>query len=209
MVEGWVDRFRVQLDRYYDFERPQRRHRRRQPRVDGGHGGPGVPARRRQALQREPHARPRGRLGAPGRRRHLLHRVQLPAAAVVRLRPAVPAIRVHAADGRLRPVGQHRRGRGPHPAHGRRGGPRPHDAAHDQVGRHQVRQDRVRHGVARSRAHQPVRVLPVLAQRRRSRCGAVPAHVQLPLAGGDRRAAGHRSPSVRRPERPSVRSPAR
>ena len=33
---------------------------------------------------------------------------------------ALPALRLHAADRRFRPVGQHHRGRRPHPAHGRR-----------------------------------------------------------------------------------------
>ena len=43
------------------------------------------------------------------RRRHLVHRVQLPAAAGVRLSAAVRSLRLHAADGRQRSVGQHHR----------------------------------------------------------------------------------------------------
>ena len=45
----------------------------------------------------------------------VVHRVQLPAPAVLRLPRAVPPARLPAADGRRRPVGQHRRGHGPHP----------------------------------------------------------------------------------------------
>ena len=45
---------------------------------------------------------------------------------------------------------------------------------HDDVGGHQVRQDRSGHGVARSRAHAAFRLLPVLAQHRRSRRDQVP-----------------------------------
>ena len=75
---------------------------------------------------------------------HLLHRVQLPAAAGPGLPRAVPAARLHAADRRQRPVGQpHRRPR-PDPPRRARAGPRVRHAAGDQGRRHQVRQDRGR-----------------------------------------------------------------
>ena len=105
--------------------------------------------------------------------------------------------------GRFRPVGQHRRGGGPHPAHGRGQRARAHDTPHDEVGRHQVRQDRVRHRLARSRPDQPLRVLPVLAELRRPGCRVPPAHVQLPEPGGDRRAAGGRGRATAGPRGPA------
>ena len=56
--------------------------------------------------------------------RHQLHRVQLPAAPVARLLRAAPAVRLHAAVRRLRPVGQHHRRRRLHPPARRRAGAR-------------------------------------------------------------------------------------
>ena len=70
----------------------ERRGRGEQPRLDRGPVGAGVPPRRRQALQRQPDARPRGRRRAPGQGRHLLHGVQLPVAPVLRLRPAATGV---------------------------------------------------------------------------------------------------------------------
>ncbi len=113
--------------------RADRREPRRHPRATGGGprlrrpGQPGpdrqqrrlaavaqlprVPARHRQALHRQLHAG-QGVGEAPHRsgRRDFVHRVQLPDAAVVRLPDAVRPLRLHAADGRQRPVGQHHRG---------------------------------------------------------------------------------------------------
>ena len=99
----------AQLERFLDFDaaaqsgahRQQRRLARRDRR-------PVVPARRRQALHRELHAAEGiGEPAARERRGHLVHRVQLPRAAGVRLPPAVRSLRLHAADGRQRSVGQH------------------------------------------------------------------------------------------------------
>ena len=69
---------------------------------------PRLPARHRQALHRQLHARQGiGEAAHRAGRRDLVHRVQLPDAAVVRLPDAVRPLPVHAADGRQRPVGQH------------------------------------------------------------------------------------------------------
>ena len=77
--------------------------------------------------------------------------------------------RVHAADGRQRSVGQHHRGYGFDSARARRKSARSGAAARHDCVRNEVRQDRGWHYLARSRADQAVRVLSVLAQRRRSR----------------------------------------
>ena len=123
-----------------------------QPRLDRAHVGHRVPPRHRQALQREPDARPRGGGPAPGRPGHLVHGVQLRPAAVHGLPRALPALRLPAADRGLGPVRQHRgrcRPRAP-----RRGcvGARPDHAPDDQGRRHEVRQDRGWGRMARSRS---------------------------------------------------------
>ena len=123
-----------------------------QPRLDGAAVGDRLPARRRQALPGEPDAG-EGRRGRPAelRRGDLVHGVQLPDPPGHGLPGAVPALRVHAADRRLGPVGQPDRGDRPHPPRRGRVRARAGDAAGDQGGRHQVRQDRERHRVARPR----------------------------------------------------------
>ena len=68
---------------------------------------------------------------------------------------------------------------------GRRPGAGVHHPAGHQGRRHQVRQDRGRRGLARPGDDQPVRVLPVLGQRRRPGRRPLPAVLQLPLPGGD------------------------
>ena len=68
---------------------------------------------------------------------------------------------------RFRPVGQHHHRHRAHPPHRRRRGLRPHLPPHPQGRRHQVRQDREGQHLAGCRAHLPVRVLPVLAERGR------------------------------------------
>ena len=79
---------------------------------------------------------------AHGRRRHLVHRVQLHGAAGVRL----PAPQAHARlpdpDRRQRPVRQHHRRDGADPAHRRRLGGRDDRAADHHGFRAEVRQDR-------------------------------------------------------------------
>ena len=120
---------------------------------------------------------------------------------------AAPGARLHAADRRLRPVGQHRRGRRPDPPRDRAPRARAHDAAGHQGRRHEVRQDRVRHRVARPGAHLSVRLLPVLAQRRGRDHRHAAADVLVPAARRDRGAGGRRCASGRRRARPSVRWP--
>ena len=68
-----------------------------------------IPARRRQALFGQRHAGPRHHQASARGRGHLLHRVQLHAAAGQRLRGVAPAAWLQAADRRLRSVGQHHR----------------------------------------------------------------------------------------------------
>ena len=89
----------------------------------------------RQGLGERP-ARPR-------RRRHELHRVQLHAAAGVRLRPSLRQVRLRAASRRQRSVGQHHGRHRPGPAHARRAALRPHLPAADEARRHEDGQDRV------------------------------------------------------------------
>ena len=77
-------------------------------------------------------------------------------------------------------------GRRPDPPGRRRLGPRPGHPADHQAGRHQVRQDRGRRHLDQPRPDEPVRVLPVLAQRGGLR-GARPAQgVHVPVPRGDR-----------------------
>ena len=82
---------RAQLERFLDFERRLEpgadRQQRRLARADRSAD---VPARRRQALHRQLHAAEGvGQPAARERRRHLVHRVQLPVAAGLRLPEAV------------------------------------------------------------------------------------------------------------------------
>ena len=72
----------------------------------------------------------------------------------------------------------------------------------------QVRQERSRQRLARSRAHQPVPLLPVLAEHRRPRRRALPEAVHLPSARPDRgHDVGARGRS--RPARGAARAGAR
>ena len=124
-------------------------------------------ARHRPALLGQPHA-DHG-LGAPAARARAgdeLHRVQLHDLPGLRFRRAGPAHRLQPADGRLRPVGQHRHGRRSRPAHGH--APAlcaDHAAAADRLGR-QDGQDRAGRRVAQRGADVGLRLLAVLAQHR-------------------------------------------
>ena len=160
---------------------------RQQPRLDRPADRAGVPARRRQALLRERHARPRDGEAATGSGGHLLHRVQLPAAAEPGLPAPVPPRGLPAADRRLGPVGQHRGwGRADPPGRGGDGA-RAHRAADHGLRRTQVRQvHRRRQHLARPADDLAVRLVPVLRQRRGRRRRALPADVHLPVARGDR-----------------------
>ncbi len=82
---------------------------------------------------------------------------------------AVRSLRLRAADGRQRSVGQHHGRHRSDSQAARQEGARPGVAAdEDGVGR-EVRQDRSGHGLAGSGAHLAVPLLPVLAEHRRSR----------------------------------------
>ena len=167
LVAEWVARFRAQLERFYDFDSPDNA----AVMVNNYDWTQGLSTLEflrdvgkhfsvNRMLDREAVA---ARLAGNGISYtefsyQLLQSVRLP--------PAPPAVRLLAADRRLRPVGQHRRGRRPRtPCRGKPRARADHAAGH-QVGRHQVRQDRVRHGLARRRADLAVRLVPVLAQRR-------------------------------------------
>ena len=134
--------------------------------------------------------------------RPVVHRVQLHAPAGVRLRPPVPDDGRRAADGRRRPVGQHHRRPRADPADERRRGGA--DASADAEPAHGLAYqlllspsgakfgkseggDSVWLDPART---SPVRVLPVLAQRRRPRRRHVPALVHRVPARADRGARG-------------------
>ena len=187
-----------------------RRRRRQQPGLDAPDVGDRVPARRRQALLGQRHAGPRHRPAPPGRRRHLLHRIQLHAVAGQRLRRAAPPLRLPPADRRLRPVGQHhRRGPAGPPAAGRVG-PCADGAAGDRRRRHQIRQvHRRRQPMAGSRPDHPVRLVPVLFQHRRRRRDPLPAVVHLLDGRRAERAGtgyGRTPPTTRRPAAAGART---
>ena len=138
----------------------------------------GLPARRRQALQRQRHAAEGVGEGAH-RWRHLVHRIQLHVAPGVRLSALVPRARLHHSGRRKRSVGEHHGGDRPDPAREGRRGARPgRTAGHDGVGR-EVREDRGGGDLPRSGAHLAVRVLPILEKCRRPRRGAVPEAFHL------------------------------
>ena len=81
-------RIRGQLERFVEFdELADRCPGRQQPGLDRPAVGAGVPARRRQALLGQRDARAGDGEAAARRRRHVVHRVQLPAAA----EPGLPA----------------------------------------------------------------------------------------------------------------------
>ena len=109
---------------------------------------------------------------------HLVHRVQLHAAAGQRLPVAVRARRRRAADGRLGPVGQHHRRDRPHPPRRRWHRARPDLAAADEGRRREVRQDGVGQRLARPAPHQSRTssassgCRPRTARWRRSCCGS-------------------------------------
>ena len=200
-IDGYLEGIRPQLGQFLDLDRRPPAQQRRLARValDAR-----VPPRRRQAL----HGQPDGgqgvgqdplRAARPG---DLLHRVQLHAAPGLRLPPPARRPRLRPADRRERPVGQHhhgRRARSARSAATRRGA---HHAARAQARRHEVRQDRDGHGLARPAAHQPLRHVPVLRQHARRAGGRAPAVLHLPGPRRDPRPRprdGERTRSAGRP----------
>ena len=114
---------------------------------------------------------------------------------------AAPAVRMRAADRRLRSVGQHHRRGSAGAPDGGRDGARADHAAGDGFRGQEVRQvDRRWQPLARPGHDQPVRLVPVLHQHRRRRRRPVSAVVHLPVArragragAGDRGAAARAS----------------
>ena len=90
---------------------------------------------------------------------------------------------------------------------GGRPGARVHHAAGHQGRRHQVRQDRGRRGLARPGDDQPVRLLPVLGQRRRPRRRPATCATSASARGRSSRSWRRRPRSARRRGRPSGRWP--
>ena len=137
--------------------RPQRRDHARQRRMADEAELDRDAARHRPAFLGQPHAddglgaaAPRARAGDE------LHRVQLHGLPGLRLRRTVAAHRLPAADGRLRPMGQHRQRRRSRPPHGHAAIVRADDAAaDDRLGR-QDGQDRKGRGLAQRRPVQPL-----------------------------------------------------
>ena len=125
-------------------------------------------ARRRPAFLGQSHAdHGLGEAQAGPRPGAVVHRVQLHDPAGLRLRRAGAALRLQPADGRLRPVGQHRHRGGPRPAHGHAPALRPHLPAAHHLHRRQNGQDGGGRGVAQRGPAVGLRLLAVLAQRRR------------------------------------------
>ena len=150
-IERYLEGIRPQLGQFLDLDRGPPPQQRRLARLDLDAR---VPPRRRQALHRQPDG---GQGVGPGPLRaarpgHLLHRVQLHAAAGLRLPAPARRPRLQPAVRRQRPVGQHHHGHRAHPQGVRRRGLGLHHAAHREAGRHQVRQDRDGHRLARCAA---------------------------------------------------------
>ena len=172
---------------------PERRDHARQRRLADEAQLHRIPARRRPAFLRQPHAvdgigeaAPRSRPGA------VLHRIQLHDPAGLRLRRALPALWLRPADGRLRSMGQHRQRHRPRPPDGNAAALCPDDAAdHHRLGR-QDGQDRGRRDLAQPGDAEPLRLLAVLAQHRGCRCRALPQAVHDADACRDRAARSAR-----------------
>ena len=167
-----------------------------QLRLDEGHLVPRIHPRHRQVHHRQLHDGQRLGQEAFQRRgrRHVVHRIHLPAGTGLRLPAPLPDDELQGAAGRRRPVGQHhhRYGADPPQAGQRSRGVRHHLPAHHQGRRHEVRQDRERQRMARPALHLALQVLPVLAQRQRR--GRQALHPHLHAAGPrDRRGADRRT----------------
>ncbi len=153
------------------FGRAERRASGEQLRLDEGVLVPRLHPRHRQVHHRQLHdGQGFGQEALQRRgRRHVVHRVHLPARAGLRLPAPLRDDELQDPAGRRRPVGQHHHRHRAHPPQaGLRGrGLRHHLPAHHQGRRHQVRQDRERQRVARPALYVALQVLSVLAQRQR------------------------------------------
>ena len=175
-----------------DAAAPRLRHQRdagpgaEQRRLAGRPTAGGLPARRRQALQRERHAAEGVGAGA-AQHGHLLHRIQLHVAAGLRFSAPVPQGAVHHPGRRQRPVGEHHRGDRLDPPRGGGRGARPGGAARHHGDGIEVWQDRGRRDLARPRNDVPLQIPPILGQYGRPRRGGIP---QALLAQAPRRGEG-------------------
>ena len=106
------------------------------------------------------------------------------------------ARRLPPADGRLRPVGQHRERRGAHAAHRRAPGLRADHAAHHALLRREDGQDRAGRRLAQRREALGLRLLAVLAQHRTTPMSAA-------SCGSSPSSPSTRSRATRRSEAPS------
>ena len=132
--------------------RQERRHHGRQCRVADQAQLHRDAARRRPAFLGQPHAdHGFGQDAARARAGAVVHRIQLHDPAVLRFRRAGAALRLQSADGRLRPVGQHRQRRRSRPPHGHASTVRADLPAADHLVRRQDGQDRRRRGLAQRR----------------------------------------------------------
>ncbi len=188
-IEGYLEGIRPQLAQFLDLEDDRALLLNNADWLEPALH-PRVPARRGQALHRQPDGGQgvsQDPLRAPGPG-DLVHRVQLHAAPGLRLPAPSRRLRLRSPVRRQRPVGQHHHGRRLHPQGLRRRGVGVHHAAHREARRDQVRQDRVGHGLARRQADQPLRHVPVLPQhaRRAGRRAAPVPHLLGPR--GDPRA---------------------
>ena len=172
---------------------PVRRDHAQQRRLAGRARLHPAAARGRRALHHQPHADLRFGEAAAGTRAPAdLPRIQLHDPAELRFPRAQPPPRRDAADGRIGPVGQHRRRGRTGAPHRRQAGVRPdHAADRHRVGR-QDGQDGPGRRVARRQPGVAVRLLAVLAQHRGRRCRPLPAPVHRPAAGRDRAAGSAR-----------------
>ena len=161
--------------------RPERGRAGEQLRLDEGHFVSGIHPRYRQVHHRQLHDGQRfGQETVQRRgRRHVVHRVHLPAGTGLRLPAPLPDDELQGAAGRRRPVGQHHHRNGADPPQtGQRGRSiRHHLPAHHQGRRYEIRQDRERQRMARCALYLALQVLPVLAQRQRRGRQALHPHL--------------------------------
>ncbi len=139
-----------------------------------------VPARGRAAFHDQPDADLRQRQAAARPRAAAdLPRIQLHDPPGLRLPGAVAARRLPAAAGRVGPVGQYRQRHRAWPPDRRHRAVRRDDAADHHRRRRQDGQDRAGRGLAQRRPAQPLRLLAILAEHRRTpmsagSCGCSP-----------------------------------
>ena len=153
------------------LRRPERRRAGQQLRLDEGIHVPRFHPRHRQVHHCQLHDGQRLREETLQRRgrRHVVHRIHLPAGSRLRLPAPLRDDELQNPAGRRRPVGQHHHRHGADPPQaGQRGrSVRHHLPAYHQGRRHEIRQDRERQRMARPALHIALQVLPVLAQRQR------------------------------------------